>query len=264
MLAPIEATATTKNGRGTLLAALLAASSEKEQAMARNAVCVVFVSALCFALSTDVRAEPIRISGGSLVFTGPSQFQAGPLSLVGNRGFSVDGFVDGGETFVGPLASCMPCPPASTIPVGAHILGSGFGGTVTLDGQTYEGVNGSLSPNQLDVELSGSIFLPPWRDAPVTISAPFGVTGDFHRAIEPSFFFQVPIRGSGRVTLSLEPEPGGTWFLAHTRYDFLATPTPEPASLMLVTAGLVASAVRGARRSRAIQTAPIVRSAVDK
>ena len=216
--------------------------------MTRPAVFVAFVGALCFARCDVVQAEPIRITGGSLVFTGASRFQAGPLLLVGNRGFSVDGFVDGGETFVGPLDNCMPCAPASTIPVGAQIVGSGFGGTLTLDGQTYREVNGFISPNQLDVELSGTIFLPPWQNAPVTISAPFGATGDFHRAVPPSFFFQVPIRGSGRVTLSLEPEPGGTWFLAHTRYDFLTTPTPEPATLMLMTAGFVATAIRARRR----------------
>jgi hypothetical protein len=216
--------------------------------MTRAAVSVAFVGVLCLALSVGARAEPIRISGGSLVFTGASQFQAGPLSLAGNRGFSVSGFVDGGETNVGPLDNCMPCTPASTIPVNVGILGSGFAGTVTLDGQTYQGVNGALSTEFLDIELSGTIDLPAWRNAPVTISAPFDAMGDFHRAIPPSFFFQVPILGSGRVTLNLEPEPGGTWFLAHTRYDFLATPTPEPATLTMVGSVLIGAVIRARRR----------------
>ena len=182
------------------------------------------------------------------MFTGPSQAQFGPLSLVGTRGFSVDGSVDAGETFVGPLVDCnLPCMPASTIRVGAHI-GSAFDGNVTLDGQTYLDVSGFLSRDFLDIELFGeTIDVPAFQNAAVTISAPFDADGFFrHFDFSTQSFFDDPIQGSGRVTLNLEPEQGGTWFLAHTGYDFATT--PEPATLTMVGAPLVAALIRARKR----------------
>ena len=70
--------------------------------MTRAAVIVASVAVLCLTRGIDARAEPIRIAEGSLVFTGPGQDQAGPLSLVGNRGFSVAGAVEAGETLSVP------------------------------------------------------------------------------------------------------------------------------------------------------------------
>ena len=148
--------------------------------MTRCAVFVASVGVLCLTVSVDARAEPIRISGGTLDFNGV--FGAGPsqpgfLSIVGNRGFSVAGIVESGETRIDPVANCFPCPAGSTISLGAEIMGSGFWGSVTLDGQTHTDVNGGFSPDSLALELSGTIDLPAWRNAPVTISAPFEATG---------------------------------------------------------------------------------------
>ena len=206
---------------------------------------------LCLTVSVDARAEPIRISGGTLDFNGV--FGAGPsqpgfLSIVGNRGFSVAGIVESGETRIDPVANCFPCPAGSTISLGAKILGSGFWGSVTLDGQTHTDVNGGFSPDSLALELSGTIDLPAWRNAPVTISAPFEATGTFQRTIPTSFFFQVPVQGRGRATLNLAPDLDGTWALSSFRYDFIATPTPEPATFTLVTGALVSGALRARKR----------------
>ena len=91
--------------------------------MIRATVFVASVSVLCLTVSVDARAEPIRISGGFLDFNGErgsGEFQAGPLSIVGNRGFSADGFVDSGETRV-DLAVSGGLPAASTISTLAEI-----------------------------------------------------------------------------------------------------------------------------------------------
>jgi hypothetical protein len=170
------------------------------------------------------------------------------LSIVGNRGFSADGFVDSGETRV-TLATSGGLPAASTISTHAEIEGPGFvNGRATLDGQSYSDVNGLASTECLDVDLSATIHLPDWRNAPVTISAPFEAAGFFFGAFSPSSQFQVPIHGSGKLTVNLSPEPSGTWAPDTFRYDFVATPTPEPTTLTLVTGGLVASALRARRR----------------
>jgi hypothetical protein len=218
--------------------------------MTRAAVLVASVAVLCLTLGIDARAEPIRISGGSIVFENGHSF--GLLSIVGNRGFSADAFVDPSETNVGPLVDCgFGCPPGITIPTGMQLVGSAVRGTVTLDGQTYEDVNGSVSGNFLELHLSGTIDIPPLRNTPASISAPFDADGFFEHVdlSDPSgtSFFIVPIQGSGRVTLNLAPESVNWRLNFPLRYEF-ATPTPEPATLTMVGAPLVAALIRARKR----------------
>ncbi len=222
--------------------------------MTRSAVIVASVAVLCLTVSRESRAEPVRITGGVLDFNGAlggGVTQAGFLSVFGNRGFSADGLVDSTETRVDPIANCFPCEPGSTIPVGVWIVGSGLAnGRVTLDGQTYSDINGQNSPDDLSLDLTGTIIFPAWRNAPVSISAPFDADGFFqhHDRLTGNLLFQVPIRGGGTATLNLAPEAGGTWALGTFRYDFVATPTPEPATLTMVGAPLVAALIRARKR----------------
>jgi hypothetical protein len=137
--------------------------------MTRAAVYVVFVGALCLNVPVDARAEPIRITGGFLDFDrahaeSPAT-RSGELSLVGNRGFSADVFVDSTETNV-DLAT-FPIEAGSTISTGVTIMGLGFlpGKGVTLDGKTYTDVSGLNSTDLLFIQLTGTIDIP-------TISAP--------------------------------------------------------------------------------------------
>ena len=98
--------------------------------MTRSAVCVASVAVMCLTVSSEARAEPVRITGGVLDFNGAlgsGVAQAGVLSIVGTRGFSADGLVDSTETRVDPISECVvDCQPGSTIPVGAMIVGSGL------------------------------------------------------------------------------------------------------------------------------------------
>ena len=223
--------------------------------MTRSAVCVASVAVMCLTVSGEARAEPVRITGGVLDFNGAlgsGVAQAGLLSVVGTRGFSADGLVDSTETRVDPISECVvDCQPGSTIPVGAMIVGSGLAnGRVTLDGQTYSDINGSMSPDDLFLDLTGTIGIPAWQNAPVSISAPFDADGFFRHTdrLTGNLLFQVPIGGGGTATLNLVPEPAGTWALGTFRYDFVATPTPEPATLTMVSAPLVAALIRARKR----------------
>ena len=65
--------------------------------MIRFAVFVAGITLLCLGASSDVQAEPITITGGLLVFPTGDRFQAGPISLVGTHGFSVQGRVNSGN-----------------------------------------------------------------------------------------------------------------------------------------------------------------------
>ena len=176
--------------------------------MTRRAVCVASVAVMCLAVSSEARAEPVRITGGVLDFNGAlgsGVAQAGVLSIVGTRGFSADGLVDSTETRVDPISECVvDCQPGSTIPVGAMIVGSGLAnGRVTLDGQTYSDINGSMSPDDLFLDLTGTIGIPAWQNAPVSISAPFDADGFFRHTdrLTGNLLFQVPIGGGGTATL---------------------------------------------------------------
>ena len=87
--------------------------------MTRSAVFVASVGVLCLTVSVDARAEPIRISGGTLDFNGV--FGAGPsqpgfLSIVGNRGFSVAGVVESGKLVSIPSRTAFRVRPARQFP----------------------------------------------------------------------------------------------------------------------------------------------------
>ena len=225
--------------------------------MTRSAVCVASVAVMCLTVSSEARAEPVRITGGVLDFNGAlgsGVAQAGLLSIVGTRGFSADGLVDSTETRIDPIGECVfDCQPGSTISVGANV-GSGFSGRATLDGQTYSDV-GFNSSDFLALDLSGTIGIPAWQNAPVSISAPFDASGFFrHVDFSGTSSFEVPIRGGGTATLNLLPEPAGTWALGTFRYDFVATATPEPTTLTMVGAPLVAALIRARKRRDGVTT----------
>ena len=106
------------------------------------------------------------------------------------------------------------------------------------------------SPDDLSLELTGTIIFPAWRNAPVSISAPFDADGFFrhHDRLTGNLLFQVPIRrrrhSDAQFGARGRPEHG----LGTFRYDFVATPTPEPATLTMVGAPLVAALIRARKR----------------
>jgi len=65
--------------------------------MTRCAVLVACVGAFCLGITPTASAEPVIITGGSLVFDSGFLTQDGSISLTGTRGFSLQGGVDSGE-----------------------------------------------------------------------------------------------------------------------------------------------------------------------
>jgi hypothetical protein len=215
--------------------------------MMRRAPFVAGVAILCLAAASHAAADPVTITGGSIVFSEPSLFQVGSMSITGTRGFSVSGSVDSGETGVGPLRSCFPCEPTPTFSVD---LGVGtfsiFNGVATLDGKTYPDLNGLNSVNNVLLHLAGSTELPPVNAASIAIRAPFMVAAgsEFQFEVVPESDGQPPVvgivalRGRGVATVTFHANSSApVWEFSSVRYDF--QPTPEPATLLLVGGALL-------------------------
>jgi hypothetical protein len=205
-------------------------------------------------------ADPINITGGSL----DMNLSSGPLTLLGDRGFTFFSHVDTAGGFFRPTGQCnddpLHCTPGVTLGLTAVFSGNDVTGPATLDGQTYNHVGSLGSLSSLDAHFDGSIVLPPLA-ASASVTAPFLFSGTFFHPIGMSSEFVAEIlTGHGVATLSLTPNRAfaGDWHLDHAVYTFTHDPaatTPEPGVLLLTGVGLIAAAAlfrHRARRPRAL------------
>jgi hypothetical protein len=214
------------------------------------------VAAVLFTLGMahGAAADPIVITGGSMLVTGP--FESGSISLTGTRGFSLRANVDPAEGEVSAINRCgavgdPTCVAGSTISIGTSLVEDAFpNGIATLDGVTYDDISSIFSPATVLLRLQGTVTLPELQDSPVTLTARFTVGESAF--ILPSPTAPVPIQGSGgtatlRLVPALEVEGAPVpWIVDLIRYDFNdAAAIPEPSTVLLVAVGLV-----GAWRSR--------------
>ena len=149
--------------------------------------------------------------------------------------------------------ACFPCDAGQTTSLSGSIVGAFFGtaGGVEVGGDSL-----------LDIRLGTESFplLPPFTTGLWSVSVPFGAFGSltYFQTLEDGTIEQVElsIAGGGRATglFDVAPHPnGGTQVnFAGATYDFGpdAAPVPEPASLVLVGAGLTGMAIRTAQRRK--------------
>jgi PEP-CTERM motif len=221
--------------------------------MTRGAFFVAAVGVLCLGVASPASADPITITGGSIVFPQAAILQAGPISIVGTRGFSIKGVIDTGENpRIDPIAQCFPCTPGIPFGLGAQLTGSGFIADATLDGQTYPNFGSAASNVFVSLELDGMTTLPDVRGSSIVITKPFTV--DQHSFFESPDTGSVPLRGGGVVTLTLSANPSlPVWEFGQLRYDFQTpAPVPEPATIVLVGGGLVGTLLRFRKRRTAL------------
>jgi hypothetical protein len=223
--------------------------------MTRVACFVVCGSLLCLAAVTPAAADPVTITSGSIILSESSQFQAGPISVAGTRGFSVQGFVDTGEGRADPLSQCFPCEPTANFSVGANFSDTAVIGSATLDGMTFPSLNSNDSNTFVSLQLDGTTGLPPVNGSSLVIRAPFTVAPDslFAYQITPGSINTVALSGRGIATVRFHVNPTTpVWEFSDMRWDF--APTPEPSTLLLVGGGLAALWRARARKTTSLHS----------
>lgn len=196
-------------------------------------------------------ADPINIIGGSLVM---NPFN-GPITLVGDRGFTFESAVNVSGGFFLPWEQCdnlhspEPCLPGSSLGLTATWLGNDVTGPATLDGAAYSAVGSLSSPSSMVVQFMGTAVLPPLSST-ATVTSPFTFEGSFFHPLDGAMVNE-PLTGAGMATLLFSPSATGAWHLDSARYDFTTpSPTPEPASLLLMGSGMLALAAFVRMRAR--------------
>ena len=108
--------------------------------MTRTSRFVVAAALLCLGFGDPATADPIRITAGSMLLTGPSEL--GSIFVTGTRGFSLQPLVNPGEGNT-VMARCglTPCLPGETN-IGGMLSGSAFPfGVATFEGNVYDDID---------------------------------------------------------------------------------------------------------------------------
>jgi hypothetical protein len=228
--------------------------------MARRSFFVACTIGFSLAIAPIAGADPILITGGSVVVPGSTGGQVrAPVDLSGTRGFSMTGFTVPAENHLGP--NCFFCEPGSTVQLTGAIFGSsGIGGALTLERNSYRlPLSEEGDPIFFLPFTAQTLLLPPLDDETLLLAAPFSASGFFQTpvVVDQPFAEQIPILGRGVTRLSFVRSPASgsdpaAWKLESTTYEFSdASVVAEPASLTLLGLGLAAGLVsRRGRRAR--------------
>jgi hypothetical protein len=186
---------------------------------------VLLMAVLASGLSSTVRAQTVNVSGNLDAAT------TGTFMLTGDRGFAFTTSLTLYESFPGVQACNFDpnhCVPGATVSLLGVTPDIAFG--VTLDGVLYEANCADCHPF-LDYRISGTVTLPPLAPS-ATATGAFTFSGTF----SPFGGTQLPLAGSGVVTLTLHPNLAfpTSWHIDRATLNF---DSPLPAAWFAVDIG---------------------------
>jgi len=208
----------------------------------------VVCAAVTFLGGAQASADPVRITGGTLLVTG--LFETAPIAIVGSQGFSLDAIAAPSEGRVDPFSQCESCVPGTSISLGGNLSGA-FEGLVTFEGNTFPLVISTAAETIMFFEWDGVTTAPPPGNGPVSLTEHFAMTG---RLLNQGVKL-TDIIGAGTATLFLDPldfDSGFAWEVNRVRYDFENAAAPEPATMTLLATGVLVGGLRRHIRRRTV------------
>ncbi len=197
----------------------------------------IAVLAVSLLFSVQATADVITVQSGSLGYdTGDPptfRFQGEGLSLIG-----IFPAIN-----LGPHSSCVTCTPGTEINLSGIFTGErrdfmiGEAVEAIVNGVTYRLIGSGTTPIRLVGTFAfaaGSVVVPASNESIVSLNAPFSFAGN---AIGVGLF-ETDLTGRGTAQLALSAVGPGLFSFAGVNYRFEPSdPVPEPATLVLVSAG---------------------------
>ncbi len=212
------------------------------------------IALLCLAAANSAYADTTNLFGDSVEYGGPGMTPTGVVSLIGDRGFTFNGFAPSASGVLAPATQCLgvpgACSPGTTISLHALQVDNDLPGQATLDGVSYPHVGSLAGPAHASIEFTGSVVAPPFgQSSTAIVTTPVAFSGLFN--VDGVGGNQMVALAFATLTLQQTDCCGGpAWRYASVRYDLEPVSVPEPGTLTLLLFGSAVAGLGLAWRSR--------------